>query len=120
MEVYYQNAMQFYNTFILKLQYICCNVNFLDGVKLQYICSYFITLFFKDTFSCIVKLYCVLVINFHYIHCKITIEIFNSVIIVSFYAYKTRDSVWKLFSPLFYENLRPISVKRKLRKKSLY
>ena len=47
-------------------------------MKLQYICSNFPTLYFKDTFSCIVKLHCVLVINFHYIYCKITIEIFNS------------------------------------------
>ena len=64
MEVYYQNGMQFHNTFILKLQYICSN---------------FTTLYFKDTFSCIVKLHCVLVINFHYIYFKIIIEIFNSV-----------------------------------------
>ena len=79
MEVYYQNAMQFHITFILKLQYIRCNVHFLDVVKLQYIYSNFTTLYFKDTFSCIVKLRCVLAINFHYICCKITIEIFNSV-----------------------------------------
>ena len=79
MEIYYQNAIQFLNRFILKLQYICCNVHFLDVVKLQYICSNFTTLYFKDTFSCIVKLHCVLVINFHYIYCKIKIEIFNSV-----------------------------------------
>ena len=71
------NAMQFHNTFILKLQYICCNVYFLDVVKLQYICSNFTTLYFKDTFSCIVKLHCVLAIKFHYIYCKITIEIWN-------------------------------------------
>ena len=45
-----------YNTFILKLQYVCCNVHFLDVVKLQYLCSNFTTLYFKDTFSCIVKL----------------------------------------------------------------
>ena len=64
MEVYYQNAMQFHNKFILKLQYIC---------------SHFTTLYFKDTFSCIVKLHFALVINFHYIYCKITIDIFNSV-----------------------------------------
>ena len=49
-------------------------------VKLQYICSNFRTLYFKDTFSCIVKLHYVLIINFHYIYCKITIEIFNSVL----------------------------------------
>ena len=71
--------MQFYNTFILKLQYICCNVHFLNVVKLQYICSNFTTLYFKDTFLYIVKLYYVLVINFHYIYRKITIDIFNSV-----------------------------------------
>ena len=53
--------------------------HFLDVVKLQYIFSNFTTLYFKDTFSCIVKLHCVLVINFHYIYCKITIEIFNCV-----------------------------------------
>ena len=79
MQVYYQNAMQFHNTFILKLPYIYCNVHFSVVVKFQYICSYFTRLYFKDTFSCIVKLYCVLVIYFHYIYCKITIEIFNSV-----------------------------------------
>ena len=73
--------MQFHNTFILKLQYICCNVHLLDVVKLQYICCNFTTLYLKDTFSCIVKLHCVLVINFfHYIYCKITIEIFNKFI----------------------------------------
>ena len=78
MGVYYQNTMQVHNTFILKLQYICCNVHFLDVVKLQYICSKFTTLYFKDTFLCIIKLHCVLVINFHYIYCEITIGIFNS------------------------------------------
>ena len=80
MEVYYQNAMQFHNTFILKLQYICCNVHFLDVVKLQYICSNFTPLYFKNIFLCVAKLNCVLVINFYYICCKITIEIFNSVL----------------------------------------
>ena len=35
MEVYCENAIQFHNTFILKLQYICCNVHFLDVVKLH-------------------------------------------------------------------------------------
>ena len=78
-EVYYQNAMQFHNAFILKLQYICCNVHFLDVVKLQYICSNFTTLYFRDTFSCIVKLHCILVINIHYIYRKTTVEIFNCV-----------------------------------------
>ena len=77
MEVYYQNAIQFHNTFTLKLQNICCNVHFLDVLNLQYTYSNFTTLDFKDTFSCIVKLHCILVIKFHYIYCKITIEIFN-------------------------------------------
>ena len=71
--------MQFHNTFILKLQYVFCNVHFLDVVQLQYICSNFTTLYFKDTFLCILKLNCVLVINFRYIYFKITIEMFNSV-----------------------------------------
>ena len=66
-----------YNTFAVILQHCTLKIHFLDVVKLQYICSNFTTLYIKDTFSCNVKWHCALLINFHYIYCKITIEIFS-------------------------------------------